>query len=222
MTNMIVIFLTLWTISSLCTDEKPPETSQDKPEENNALTLNDKKNLVVNCNPKFNFNPVNENKHTIHINNHDPEYPCVTLFGYKLMQCMACQSPENLKKNFKKLNVRAAKYFLYEMSIPHYQEFFSYFSEQEWQEYWQQLSEEDQKTMPKTAKEQADLIPKMYKRAYELSPIGFRQRWAGWNEEPGSEKWWKEIFKNQCFTKDQSDWLNVTFEQMKAEMYKFR
>lgn len=117
--------------------------------------------------------PVVENKNDIHVNtifNGD----CTQLSGKMLIECMTCLDAERLKDNFKKLNPRAAAFFLRNLSDVEKIEFASYFSDDEWHEWHHKLPAEQQRIVPATKQEflkqsnQSSLISSILPRSIGL------------------------------------------------------
>jgi hypothetical protein len=200
--------------NAACAEEK----KEEKP---NPLLIEGAKAVIVDVNSNVTFTPHNDNRHTININNHDPEYPCVALFGNKLIDCLACQSPEGLKKNFKKLNIRAARYYLFCLTLDRYREFLRFFDEHEWQEYWNSLSQDDKPLMPATIKEQQEIVAKTYERAYYNANFGLIQYWYASSETAGTEQWWRKIKEQHYFRPHQAAALEMAHSQLKKIMFKY-
>jgi hypothetical protein len=190
-----------------------------KPDEN-ALMMHDKKSVVVSCNPELKFNPYNDNRHTVNINNIDSEYPCLQLFGESLRECMKAQSKECAMKHFKKFNIRTAQYYLMLLYMSEFKEFLSLFTENDWQEYLNQLPAQDRSQMPQTIKEQVDIIAKAYRETYELEGWFGLRRFFSVSEQTGTEPWWKEMRRQQMIRPDQEEHLYRIFEALRRQLYK--
>lgn len=190
-----------------------------KPDEN-ALMVHDKKSVVVNCNPELKFNPYNDNRHTVNINNIDSEYPCLQLYGESLRECMKSQSKECAIKHFKKFSIRTAHYYLMLLYMFEFKEFLNLFTQEEWQNYLNQLTPEDRAQMPQTVKEQLDLIEKAHMDSYELGGWFGLKRFHSVSEPTGTEAWWKEMRKQQMIRPDQEALLDYIFYISRRKLYK--
>ena len=92
---------------------------------------------------------------------------CTQLQGKDLMDCMACQSSENLKKNLMNCNDRMAHYYF--VNLPHieaYCELLQNFTEEEWNLLYESRQIAARENFPKTLEEQRNMLKKLYVFAY--------------------------------------------------------
>jgi hypothetical protein len=92
---------------------------------------------------------------------------CTQLHGPEFMECMACQSSENFKKNLMACNDRMAYYyFVHLFFIEDYYEALQNFTEQEWQSFYESRQPQARENFPKTLKEQRAMLKALYIEAY--------------------------------------------------------
>jgi hypothetical protein len=85
--------------------------------------------------------------------------PCQQLFGAHLKECMRYLSDEQFKQQFFALHHRArALYFLTLNRFEHAELIHRFADEHEWQEHRARLSNKEKKYLPKTLKEQQEII----------------------------------------------------------------
>jgi hypothetical protein len=212
MRNHLLLFfsISLCNLSSYC-----DEPTQKK----DGLILDDaKRSILVSCNPQITFSPHNDNKHSININNHDPEYQCASYFGKKLLDCMSCQSDENIKKNFKKLNPNAAKFYLMNLPIDKYQDFLCLFTHDEWNHYLQGFNENHRKQMP-TLQEQLELIAKVYSEVHYCILCGPMCSFIGSSAPKGTAKWWHDMKTNDCLYESHKKKFEALYKNLKEQMF---
>lgn len=92
---------------------------------------------------------------------HDPS-DCTQLQGKQFMDCMACQSPENLKKNIMLCNDRMARHYFLNLTIEEYHEMLEHFTEQEWQAFYASRKQESQPYFPDNKEAQNIMLKTVY------------------------------------------------------------
>ena len=103
---------------------------------------------------------------------------CTQLHGKAFMECMECQSPENLKKNLMNCNDRMAHYyFLHVYSIEEYHEVLQNFTEKEWQLFYESRQPQARENFPKTLEEQRAMLKTLYIEAYFYNYLEYL--WSG-------------------------------------------
>lgn len=95
---------------------------------------------------------------------------CTQLHSKEFMDCMACQSSENLKNNLMNCNDRMAHYYFVNLQCPEeYYETLQNFSEKEWEEFYISRQSEMRENFPKTLEEQRNMLKLLYIYAYHNS-----------------------------------------------------
>lgn len=105
---------------------------------------------------------------------------CTQLQGTQMMDCMACQSSVNLKKNLMNFNDRMASLYFKQLSIEQYHEALQNFTESDWQAFFASRNPESQDGFPKTLEEQRVMLKKAYLHFYFDS--FFDYWWSGQSE----------------------------------------
>lgn len=91
---------------------------------------------------------INDNNHTIKVVPKANPTNCSYLTGKALKDCMACQSPENFRKNLVNFNDKMAISYFLSLNINEYQQALKNFTEDQWQEFFKNRSREFQKFCP--------------------------------------------------------------------------
>lgn len=91
---------------------------------------------------------------------------CTQLHGKEFMDCMACQSSENVKKNIMNCNDRMARHYFLNLSLEEYHEVLQHFSEKEWEEFYASRTEAERGNFPQTWQEQRAMLKELYLDAY--------------------------------------------------------
>lgn len=125
----------------------PQEQRVDSHGERNALTVDNAHAI----DQKIIFTPAH----------HDPS-DCTQLQGKQFMDCMACQSTENLKKNLMQCNDRMARYYLLNLSLEEYHEMLQHFTEREWQAFYASRKQESQPYFPDNKEAQSIMLKTVY------------------------------------------------------------
>lgn len=105
---------------------------------------------------------------------------CTQLHGKEFMECMACQSSENLKKNIQNSNDRMAHYYFVNLPLEEYHEALQNFNEKEWDEFYTSRKRENQENFPRTLHEQRVMLKKIYLEAYFYHSL--ERRFSGQSE----------------------------------------
>lgn len=127
-------------------------------------------------------NAINNNDHslqqTITINQQqkDPTN-CSMLTGYALHECMACQSPENFRKNLTAFNDRMARNYFLQLNLHQYQEAISNFTEEQWKLFLASRTPEFRNKFPDSIQYQRYVLKKIYVRNYYTNLFSFL--WSG-------------------------------------------
>lgn len=128
------------------------------------------------------LNATNNNDHTlqqtitINPQNNDPAN-CTLLTGNALNHCMACQSPENFRKNLTAFNDRMARNYFLSLNLHQYQEAISNFTEDQWKQFIATRSPEFRDKFPPSIYYQRYVLKKIYIRNYYTNVISFL--WSG-------------------------------------------
>jgi len=91
---------------------------------------------------------------------------CSQLQGKEMMDCMACQSSENFKKNIMNFNDRMAANYFKQLGIEEYHEALLNFTEIEWQTFYASRNPKNKDSFPKTLEEQKTMLKLIYLYAY--------------------------------------------------------
>lgn len=108
---------------------------------------------------------------------------CTRLHGKEFMDCMACQSSENVKKNITNCNDRMARHYFLNLSLEDYHEVLGYFSEEEWKIFYESRAPQERENFPKTRDEQLAMLKLIYLDAfynnYEYLHNALEYLWSG-------------------------------------------
>lgn len=110
---------------------------------------------------KLNNDHIIDQKIIIALPKKDPT-DCTQLCGKELLDYMACQSPENLKKNIMNFNDRMAHHYFLSLSLESYYEVLQHFTEDEWKAFYESRKPEMREYFPKTLEEQRLMLKTAY------------------------------------------------------------
>lgn len=102
---------------------------------------------------------VNEIQQSTDLKNNEKSLSCQRFFGDDLKKCLQYQSDENFKRQFFALHHRARMLYLLSLHCHEHEELLRRFTDaQEWHAWREKLSAQEKRFLPKTIKEQQEII----------------------------------------------------------------
>lgn len=160
-TPTILLFTSLVLLSAYSKHSILAMTAQDAPKtapDAHALSLTSPTHIILD-----NGQAIDQKVIVTHPKK-DPT-DCTQTQGKELLDCMACQSPENLKKNIMSFNDRMAHYYFLHLSLEDYHEALQHFTEKEWHDFCQSRNVQTRKHFPQTIHEQRKMLTALYLEA---------------------------------------------------------
>lgn len=114
---------------------------------------------------------VNDNSQKTFVEKKQSKVPCESCSGNKLVECYFALLTADQRKALAQLPAHKRKELLQNFNVQHYEKFLATFSEQEWQELWENLTETEQDYWPSSIEEQIESLELMKQKADVASDV---------------------------------------------------